>query len=369
MFSAMLFDKIETYMLLVELVLGGLMVVCAGWKLTGYADKIADALGLGQAWIGMVLLATVTSLPELVTGVTAVTLDPPNSNIAFGNILGSNCFNVVIIVLLNAVMRQGSVLRDAQPTTTLAATFGIIMTALLVLAVAIAAKFPARAFLEPFEWCLAGVIVVAYPVQMRMLYRFEHRDREPPPADAPPAARPDGLTAIYARCAVAALTIVLAGYWMTRTGDVLATHEIHLPWRSTPLVLGGTFVGAFFLAIATSLPEIVTGVAAVRMGKLDLALGNLFGSNMFNVFVVPFLKGASWLGGSGLLMATEGLPDAEKFDVTRNTLTGGLAILLMGIAVASVLYRGRRQLYFFGFDSVLLAITYVGGMYLLLSAG
>ncbi len=366
MFSALLFDKIETYMLLLELALGGLLVVAAGSKLTVYADKIADVLGLGHAWIGMLLLATVTSLPELVTGTTAVTLDPPNSNIAFGNILGSNCFNVVIIVVLNAVMRQGSVLRDAQPTTTLAASFGIIMTALLVLAVAIAAKFPDPAFLGPFEWGLAGVIVVAYPVQMRMLYRFEHRDREPPPADAPPAARPDGLTAIYARCAVAALTIVLAGYWMTRTGDVLADHPLEMLGGES---LGGTFVGAFFLAIATSLPEIVTGVAAVRMGKLDLALGNLFGSNMFNVFVVPFLKGASWLGGAGLLMATQGLPDAEKFDVTRNTLTGGLAILLMGIAVASVLYRGRRQLYFFGFDSVLLAITYVGGMYLLLSAG
>ena len=369
MISQWLFDAVQTYMLLLELVLGGAMVVVAGAKLTRLADEISDVLNLGKAWIGMLLLATVTSLPELVTGVTAVTLEPPNSNMAFGNILGSNCFNVAIIVLLNAVMRKGSVLRNAQPTTTLAVSFGIIMTAMLVLLFAVADKFAGKgpSFVGSVEWIASGLIVVTYVGLMRLLYRFEKRQvvAENETGEIDRAL----LKPLYIRCAVVAAVIVTAGYWLARTGNVLAEHEITLPGGST-LVLGGTFVGAFFLAIATSLPEIVTGIAAVRLGKLDLALGNLFGSNMFNVFVTPFLKVASAVAGTGpLLTGPADSVSTAGFDLTRNTLTGGLAILLMGIALASITYRSQRRLYVFGFDSVLIALVYIGGMYLLLQGG
>ena len=365
MIGRLILGEIQTWALLLELLVGGVVVVAAGSKLTRLADAISDALNLGKAWIGLLLLATVTSLPELVTGVTAVTMEQPNTNLAFGNILGSNCFNVAIIVVLNAVLRGGSVLRQAQPATTLAASFGVVLTASLLLAFAVEDKFAGNpAFVARFELLFCLFIFIAYPLAMRLMYRYEQRNLEAGPDTD--AARRDGLSGLYGRFAVAATIIVAAGYWMTVTGDTLAEHPITLPSGGT-LILGGTFVGAFFLAIATSLPEIVTGISAVRMGKLDLALGNVFGSNMFNVFVVPWLKGVAMLTGGGLLMTSA--PDGPAFDFARNTMTSALAIVLMGIAIASVVYRIERRIYFLGFDSVVIGIVYVGGMLLLLQAG
>jgi cation:H+ antiporter len=364
-FSELLFgnENIETHHLLIELVLGGLIVIVTGSKLTRNADEISDALNLGKAWIGLLLLATVTSLPELVTGLTAVTLETPNANLAFGNILGSNSFNVAIIVVLNTVLRKGSVLREARPATTLAASFGVVMTGMLLLAFAIENKFANEAnFVAGFETVYCVLIFATYIFVMRLLYRFEKRSAEPAPEDE--SAKPKSMGRLYTGTAITAVLIVAAGYWMTRTGDKLADHPIGLLGGAT---LGGTFVGAFFLAIATSLPEIVTGIAAVRMGQLDLALGNVFGSNMFNVFVVPFLKLASAVGGKGLIMG--GGSDGNAFDFARNTMTGALAILLMGIAIASVTYQSQRRIYFFGFDSVLIGLVYFGGMFMLIMAG
>ena len=115
-------------------------------------------------------------------------------------------------------------------------------------------------------------------------------------------------------------------------------------------------------AAATSLPEIATSITAVRMGNLNLALGNIFGSNMFNIFVVPMLKVASLARGDDLLMHGAG------FHLHQNFVAGLLPILLTGIAVGGLTYQSRRRvLRRFGFDSALLAIVYVFGMVMLMT--
>ncbi len=119
-------------------------------------------------------------------------------------------------------------------------------------------------------------------------------------------------------------------------------------------------MGACFLALSTSLPEIATSIAAVRLGKLDLALGNIFGSNMFNIFVIPTLKVISLARGDPLLLAPG--------DGTDNMIAGLLAILLTAIAVAGLAYQSRRKvLRRFGFDAILIVLVYLGGMALLLT--
>ena len=154
-----------------------------------------------------------------------------------------------------------------------------------------------------------------------------------------------------------AVIIVVASWWLARLCDVLSAHRIELIGRP----LGATFVGAFFLALATSLPEIVTSISAVRLGNLDLALGNIFGSNMFNIFVIPFLKVVSVTKGDTLLLG------ARALDGTQNLIAGLLAILLTAIAVGGLAYKGKREVpRHFGFDSILIAVTYLGGMALLL---
>ena len=116
--------------------------------------------------------------------------------------------------------------------------------------------------------------------------------------------------------------------------------------------------------MATSLPEIATSIAAVRLGNLNMALGNIFGSNMFNIFVIPFLKLISWARGDAYLVA------GSRVSSEQIVITGLIAILLTAIAVGGLTYKSRRtMLRRFGFDSILIAITYLGGMWLLLAGG
>jgi cation:H+ antiporter len=95
---------------------------------------------------------------------------------------------------------------------------------------------------------------------------------------------------------------------------------------------------------------------------LNLALGNIFGSNMFNIFVIPFLKIVSLLRGDAIMLA------GHSSNIMQNMIVGLLAILLTAIAIAGLAYKSRRKLLRrFGFDSILIAITYISGMVLLLA--
>ena len=355
MFSRLIFgESLTTWALFFEIVLAGAAVVLLAARLTRLADQLADKYNLGRAWVGMLLLATVTSLPEVVTGATGVWLGNPN--MALAALFGSCSFNIILIVVINAVIGGGSVLGRAEGSHSLTSAFGIILMSLALLAITLVQRFSSHpAAAQMVELFVGAIIVASYCLFVRLTYTFEHSDQpavEPGAIDTQDDARGLGW-----KIGLISALLVGTSWWLTQTGDVLATHPIELIGRP----LGATFVGAAFLALATSLPEVVTCVAAVRMGQLDLALGNIFGSNMFNVLVVPLLKIVSVARGDTLLLA------GHNFDPLEATITGLLPILLTGITVGSLAYRTKRRVFRFGFDSILLAGVYVLGMCALFS--
>lgn len=355
MFTKLIFaTELPTWALFAELVVAGLVVILSGARFTRLADEVGDRLNLGGGWVGLILLATVTSLPELVVGGTATAIG--NVDLALGNVLGSCSFNIALIVLLNALLGGGSVLREVSGAHAISSSFGLLLIALSLMGIVLADKFadqPDIARVTEAVW--AGLILVAYLGCMRLMHRYE-RTRNLLGADQT-LRRPVG-AALVGRVAMMAAILVAASWWLARCGDVLSVHEIKMLGRP----LGATFVGALFLAVATSLPEVVTSIAAVRLGNLDMALGNIFGSNMFNIAVLPVLKVISLLRGDAFMLA------GEAANATQNLITGLLAILLTTIAIGGLAYKSeRRMLRRFGFDSILIAITYVGGMILLLT--
>jgi len=360
MFRKMYFGSdLPTWSLFLELIVAGTIVILAGSRLARSADKFAKLLNVGSGWIGLILLATITSLPEMVTGGTATAIG--NVDLAMGAIFGSCCFNITLIFMLNALRREGSVLSgdEISKSHTLTSSFGLALMTTALLGIVMIEKFAEfrRDLAQACELVWAVLIAVAYLGCIRLVYRCEQEQG----AGGSGAGRrqPVG-RALIANLAVMAIIIAGAAWWLAVIGDTLSTHEIELIGRP----LGATFVGAFFLAFATSLPEIVTSIAAVRMGNLDLALGNIFGSNMFNIFVIPCLKVVSLGSGQELMFAGAGE------DSTSTLITGLLAILLTAIAVGGLTYKSKRRLLRgFGFDSLLILLTYVGGMVLLLMNG
>ena len=345
---------LPTWALFVELLLASSVVILSGVRFTRLADKLAELLNIGGGLIGLILLATVTSLPELVTGATATWIG--NVDLALGNIFGSCSFNITLIVLLNVFIGGGSVLRSVSTSHALTSSFGLALIALALLGITVVDKFsgsPRAAQVIELSWAI--LILVTYLGCMRLTYKHECKLNS---ANAQSGTRRHVNSALYINLALVASILVAASWWLALIGNVLTTHEIKMIGRP----LGATFVGAGFLALATSLPEIVTSLSAVRLGKLDLALGNIFGSNMFNIFVIPMLKVVSLANGEPLMLANNVVAG------TQNLIVGLLAMLLTAVAAGGLAYKSeRRLLRRFGFDSILIAVIYVVGMILLLA--
>ncbi len=345
-------DGLPTWALFVELVIAGLVVVLAGSRLTQLADQLADKYNLGRAWVGMILLATVTSLPEVVTCCTSVAIG--TTDMAFATLFGSCSFNITLIVWFNIAVRGGSILGGRKRAHTLTSTRGILMVALALAGITLTQKFQAHqpGVAQACEIGICLLIALVYTHSIRESYLIERSE----PSDVMPSAVPAHHTSHpIPKFVLLSVILVAASYWLAETGDVLQTHPIGLLGRP----LGATAVGACFLAIASSLPEIVTGLAAVRLGQMDLALGNIFGSNMFNIFVVPMCKIVSLFRGDVLLMGGRG------FHAEQNVITGLLPIVLTAVALGGLTFASRRRVLGLGFDSVTIAVFYVAGTILL----
>jgi len=296
------------------------LIAVAGTKLSRYADVIADKTGLSGSWIGLILLATVTSLPELATGISSVTIaDAPN--IAVGDVLGSCVFNLAILVVLDFLHRGESVYRRANQGHILSAAFGIVLIGFTGLNLLLGDK--AAALSIGHVGAFTPVIVVLYGIAMRAVFTYERdqtREFVEKIADRYPQLT---LRRAVGRYAAAAIVIVAAGTWLPFIGVQLAGV---MGWHRT-------FVGTLFVAMATSLPELAVTVAALRIGALDMAIANLLGSNLFNIVILAlddllFLKGP-------LLARVSSL----------HAMSALSALVMTGIVIVGLLYRPQTRIF------------------------
>lgn len=292
------------------------LIGVAGPVLTRNADIVARLTGLSRSWVGLVLLATATSLPELFTGISAVTVAAA-PDIAVGDALGSCVFNLAMLVVLDALSRNEPIYRRIDQGHILTAGFGVILIgsvgALLILS---RAGLELR-LLHISLW--TPLIAVLYIVTMRVAYVYERRTR---PALQP--AKDEGnitLASALLRYAGAAFVVVTAGSWLPFVGQELAEA---MGWRSS-------FVGTLFIAGATSLPELVVTVSALRLGAVDMAIGNLLGSNLFDVLILA-IDDVAYTPGP--LFASVS---------SAHAITAFAAVIMSGIFIVAVLYRPETR--------------------------
>lgn len=255
------------FWLLAQLLLCGLLIARAGFVLSESADRIARSLGLSGGWIGLALLASVTSLPELASGISAVTLiDAPN--LAVGNALGACVFNLLFLVVIDVLQRAEPIYRRASAAHLLSAAFGVVMLGFVALNLLLAGQGPALLHLGLYSPALLALYLLA----LRSVYLHE-RDQHPREPEAATGTSP---TQAWRRFGLAALVVLLAGSWLPQLGDSLAQT---MGWSRS-------FVGTLFMALITTLPEMAVTLAALRLRALDMAIGNLLGSSLFNVAII-----------------------------------------------------------------------------------
>ena len=313
----------------------------AGVKLSKYGDLIADKTGLGGTWIGLVLLATVTSLPELVTGLTSVTFaNVPD--IAAGDVLGSCVFNLVIIVLLDFLYRGELVFTRAKQGHILSAGFGIILIGFTGFNILLSGNGGNIAF-----WHIgfySYVIIFLYIIAMRTVYRYEMQQIEVF-AEKEPDRHPEiSLDQAVLRYLGNALLVIIAGSFLPFIAKNIATL---MAWHES-------FVGTLFVAFATSLPEMVVSIAALRIGAIDMAIGNLFGSNMFNILILAIDD----------VFYTEG--PLFSFIAPTHAVSALSAMMMTGVAIVGLLYRPKNRVFkTVGWASIFLFSVYLLNSYVM----
>jgi len=246
------------------------IILFAGTKLARYGDVIAEKTGLGGIWIGLVLLAAITSAPELITGVSSAAL-VGLPDLALGTLLGSCMFNLTILALLDILYRRTPLLSEVKLRHIASAGIGI-----LLIAIAGGSIFAGERLLGlALGWVGVPsiIILILYLVAMWRMFRFERNHSLPPLNNAAPQYGKDSTKALYFKFTLAAAAVIGAGIWVSFIGDEITRTYA---WSAS-------FVGSLFLAITTSMPELVVTVAALRLGAIDMAVADILGANMLDV--------------------------------------------------------------------------------------
>ncbi|MGM0380534.1 MAG: sodium:calcium antiporter [bacterium] len=316
------------------------VIYFAGSRLTVYADILGEKWGVHRSFIGLILLSTVTSLPELGTSLSSI-LWVGSPDLALGNVLGSNLFNVAIIPLLALLYRRAFLhgannqhnTNAALITLIYALVAGGLLTHLEIFPAWLAVDFWISPFsIAIFIFYLGGIYLIFLEKNLSEEQNLEKTE----------LYGADSQLSTVLLFVFSALLVIIAGAGLARVGKILAVKT----------GLKATFFGTLFFAFVTSLPEVVVSWAALReLGAVNLALGNIFGSCLFNlaiIFVFDF---------------------AVAGPVFAAVSTAHLVSVLAGIMMVSIasyaihIRRDKPARVFFPLEMVLLSVIYLVALY------
>ena len=312
----------------------------AGSRMARVTDLIADKTGWGEAVVGAVFLGGSTSLSGIVTSVTAAAQG--RAELAVSNALGGIAAQTVFLAIADISYKSANLEHAAASAANLMQ--GVLLITLLSVPLVAASSQPIAFFgIHPASIFL----IAAYGFGLYLITkaRTDPMWRATNTAESRFDEGADGdlgevsLTALWFQFIPLALTIGVAGYVVAQSGGAIATKT----------GLSDTVVGAILTAISTSLPELVTSIAAVRRGALTLAVGDIIGGNCFDVLFLAF-SDIAFRGGS----IYHAISDREIFVVS-------LTLLMIGTLLLGLLRRERHGLGNIGFESFLIIVLYVAG--------
>lgn len=311
-------------------------IVLAGANLSKYGDVIAEKTGLGRAWIGLILLATITSLPELITGISSVAIvDVPN--IALGDIMGACVFNLGLLALLDVLNGKQPLFHGVDRGHLLISGFGILIMSIAVVSILLGEYIPSLGHIGMYT----PLIIITYFIGIKSAYEYERKAIEKAVVKAAEQLKYKEIPLKRA--------LVLFGI----SAAVIIVAATFLPFVATHLAemtgLGDTFMGTVFVAMVTTLPELVVSVTAIWIGAPDMAIANMLGSNMFNVLTLAvddifYTKGPLFLDIA-----------------SSHAVTGLIAIIMTAVVIIGITFAPEKKSYLgvFSGSTILLAVLWI----------
>ncbi len=358
---------------IVIFVLSGALVWGAGVKLSRYADKVIEKTGISEVFIGTLGLALITSLPEVATTVSAALAD--NVSMAVNNLFGSIALQVTVLAVADAYIKNvslsGSLENPVSRFQGICLTFLLAVAAIailykdlavfhvglwsIVLFILYLALFYVINYFKRMRWWLTepeerqSIGKVKAVVSKRVEEIEEEQSREGGDADDETAGKEKKelseviLSRLGLSFLLAAVCILAGGYFVANTADAIANKT----------GVGSSFMGFFFVALTTSLPELSTTVSAAKLKRYRMAFSNIFGTNMLNVGLV--------------LLADVIYTQGPALDEVGNFAAAGaiLGILLTSVYQVGLTIQLRKTYFRLGFDSILVILFYIVGAVIL----
>jgi cation:H+ antiporter len=309
-------------------------VFVAASRLAKHADSIADATGLGRLWIGTVLLAASTSLPELATDVNAAVLG--EIDLGVGDLFGSTLANMLVLAVVDITYARRRILGNVALDQALVGALALALTAVAALAITTGGSVA----LGPVGLDTVAIFGI-YLFGMHAVYRSIAVIPTPPEQLTLGESRRTILHAGIRGFALGALGLLLIAPGLVVSAEALAIEAGQ----------SQTMVGTILIGFTTSFPEIAATVAAIRMGAVDLAVGNIFGSNAFNMCLL-FAMDVAYTGGPLLASADP-----------AHAVSAVAAILVLALGMMGILARAQRR-----FDTVRLESLAIVAVYAIVVA-
>ncbi len=331
----------NAFLVWLQLVVCLAVIVIAGTRLAKYGDLLGEKTQLGRVWIGVVILAAITSLPELATGISSITL-VNQPDLTLGDLFGSNLINLVIIAVIDLAFTRGHVLNYLGTGIVLSTVLNVLIITATAVFLLMAQNLPGISIFRHIGIYSAALFVL-FLLSQWIIFHFRPESIEAQPEKPAQTVKTDiSIYKLLSFFILASLATIGAGAWLAYIGSQI----VEITGLST------TLVGSLFLAICTSAPEIVVSISAVRLGALDMAVGNMVGSNLFNMGVVIFVDDIFYSAG----------PILSVVDNTH-VITALFAILMSCIIIIGITFKPRLWLKsWIGIDTAALAILYFGAI-------
>lgn len=321
-------------------VVSAVVVAFVGTRMSKVADRLADKTGLGEAIMGAVFLGGTTSLSGIVTSVTAAA--GGHAELAVSNAVGGIAAQTAFLAVADLFYKESNLEHAAASIANLVQ--GTLLLSLLSIPI-LAFAGPPLSFWGVHPATL--VLMAAYFAGLRLVSlsqtenMWQPRQTNETAVDKPDdAVQSRSLRKMWLQFLGYAVTIAIAGYFIAQSGVVIAAKT----------GLTESVVGTLLTAVSTSLPELVTTVAAVRQGALTLAVGGIIGGNCFDLMLIAF---------SDLAYRDGSIYEAITY---RQVFLMALTGLMTGILLLGLLKRERHGIGNIGFESFLILILYVGGV-------
>lgn len=327
--------------LLIFVVAAGVIWV-AGGRLTRSLDAIAARTRLGHVFVGMLLLGGITSLPELANVATASAIGNPS--LAVNNLLGSAAINVLLLAVADALIGRKAVTSIvAQPSTMMMAALCMIILMMIAGLVVLGdvsmgplgiGSLAVGLTCITFFWLATGH-------DKRSGWTLKHDEAKEEARDEEVSQAP--MRALWTRVALQGACLFAAGYALSQTGDAIAEQA----------GLTSAIVGFALIGTATSLPELVTVITALKLNRPEMAFGQVLGTNFINLSLMPI---GDWIFDGEPLMNTLG---------AFETVSALLGAVLIGIFMVGLLEHRNRTIFKMGLDSAAVIASFAAGVALL----